>query len=161
MRKIDTLFAAYSESHQTAFNKKIHYFCVPAIFFSLLGLLYLIPVYKLFLPFLDIGIAKHINLATIAIVISVAYYFSLSVRLGVSMLILLVLALVLIHLLELNQFMPMWILMLVVFIIAWIGQFVGHKHEGKKPSFFEDLQFLLVGPAWTLKHLYDRLGVRL
>ena len=161
MRKIDTLFAAYGESHQTAFNRKIHYFCVPAIFFSLLGLLYLIPVYKLFVPIIGLDIAKHINVATIAIIISTIYYFSLSIRLGMSMFVLLVLALGLIHVLELNQFMPLWLSMLVIFVVAWIGQFIGHHHEGKKPSFFEDLQFLLVGPAWTLKHLYDRLGIRL
>ena len=34
-------------------------------------------------------------------------------------------------------------------MIAWIGQFIGHKIEGAKPSFFEDLQFLLIGPAWV------------
>ena len=52
------------------------------------------------------------------------------------------------------------VLSMVVFVVAWIGQFVGHKIEGKKPSFFEDLQFLLVGPAWTLAPLYERLGIR-
>ena len=161
MKKIDTLFAAYGESHQTALNKKIHYFCVPAIFFSLLGLLYLIPVYKLFLPFIDISIAKHINLATAAIIVSTVYYFSLSVRLGVSMFVLLVLALEIIHILEIKQFMSLWLMMTLIFVIAWIGQFIGHQHEGKKPSFFEDVQFLLIGPAWTLKHLFDRLGMRL
>lgn len=36
------------------------------------------------------------------------------------------------------------------FVFAWIGQFYGHKVEGKKPSFFKDLQFLLIGPVWCM-----------
>lgn len=47
-----------------------------------------------------------------------------------------------------------------IFVLAWIGQFIGHKIEGAKPSFFKDLQFLLMGPAWLLSFLYDRLGIR-
>jgi uncharacterized membrane protein YGL010W len=42
--------------------------------------------------------------------------------------------------------------------VAWIGQFIGHKVEGRRPSFFTDLKFLLVGPMWTLHKLYKRSG---
>lgn len=48
---------------------------------------------------------------------------------------------------------------LFIFVVAWIGQFVGHKIEGAKPSFFEDIQFLLIGPAWLLSFVYDKIGV--
>jgi uncharacterized membrane protein YGL010W len=47
--------------------------------------------------------------------------------------------------------------MLAVFAIAWLGQFIGHKVEGAKPSFFKDLQFLLIGPLWLLSYVYQRL----
>ena len=49
---------------------------------------------------------------------------------------------------------------LIIFVIAWIGQFIGHKIEGKKPSFFEDIQFLLIGPAWLLSFIYNKLGIK-
>ena len=55
--------------------------------------------------------------------------------------------------------MPLWLFSLFVFVVAWIGQFVGHKIEGKKPSFFEDLQFLLIGPAWLMHFLYKKAGI--
>lgn len=161
MRKLDQLFVIYSDSHQHPLNRKIHYVCVPAIFFSLLGLLYLIPAYKLFTPFVDISIAKHVNVATGLIIFATGYYFTLSMRLALSMFVLLVFALAAIHVLELVSPMPLWLLMSSVFAIAWIGQFIGHYYEGKKPSFLDDLRFLLVGPAWTLKHLYDRFGLKL
>jgi uncharacterized membrane protein YGL010W len=47
----------------------------------------------------------------------------------------------------------------VVFVVAWIGQFIGHIYEGHRPSFLTDLVFLLVGPMWTLRKLYQRLGI--
>ena len=48
---------------------------------------------------------------------------------------------------------------LVLFVVAWIGQFIGHKLEGAKPSFFKDLQFLLIGPAWLLSFIYKKMGI--
>jgi uncharacterized membrane protein YGL010W len=49
---------------------------------------------------------------------------------------------------------------IAVFVLAWIAQFVGHKIEGKKPSFFEDLQYLWVGPLFVLAKLFGKLGIR-
>lgn len=45
-------------------------------------------------------------------------------------------------------------------MVAWIFQFIGHKVEGKKPSFFEDVQYLWVGPLFVLSRLFVKLGVR-
>src|SRR5262249_2722390 len=50
--------------------------------------------------------------------------------------------------------------LVAVFVAAWIAQFVGHSIEGRKPSFFEDLQFLLIGPLWLLADGYRRVGTR-
>ncbi|WP_291074819.1 MULTISPECIES: Mpo1-like protein [unclassified Empedobacter] len=53
-----------------------------------------------------------------------------------------------------------WLVYLVVFIITWLLQFVGHKIEGKKPSFLKDLQFLLVGPIWLLGFILRKVGIK-
>ena len=53
---------------------------------------------------------------------------------------------------------PLWLIGIAVFVGAWIGQFIGHKIEGKKPSFFKDVQFLLIGPAWLMAFIYRRAG---
>ena len=50
---------------------------------------------------------------------------------------------------------------LSIFVIAWIGQFLGHKIEGKKPAFFKDLQFLLIGPLWLLSFIYNKLNIKI
>jgi uncharacterized membrane protein YGL010W len=47
----------------------------------------------------------------------------------------------------------------VVFVLAWIGQFIGHAIERSRPSFTEDVRSFLVGPAWLLGFVYRRLGI--
>ncbi|GIQ98483.1 MAG: hypothetical protein CM15mP4_3200 [Candidatus Neomarinimicrobiota bacterium] len=64
------------------------------------------------------------------------------------------------HLIEQNYQRPLWIFSVIIFVIAWIGQFIGHKIEGKKPSFIKDLQFLLIGPAWLLSFIYKKFGIK-
>ena len=45
---------------------------------------------------------------------------------------------------------------LMIFVVAWIGQFDGHHIEGEKPSFAKDLQFLLIGPLWIVEKLSSK-----
>jgi len=52
----------------------------------------------------------------------------------------------------------MW-LAVGVFVVAWVAQFVGHKIEGKKPSFLTDLAYLLIGPAWIVAKIMRRLHI--
>ena len=160
MRKIDKLLKLYGESHQTSFNKKVHFVCVPAIFFSVLGLLYCVPVSGLFSSLVSDPWLKYCNLATLLVVGGIVYYATLSTKLMISMVIASIASLYLIMLIDQNPFVPLWIVMVAIFVIAWIGQFIGHKHEGKKPSFFEDIQYLMIGPAWTISHFFDRIGAR-
>jgi uncharacterized membrane protein YGL010W len=53
----------------------------------------------------------------------------------------------------------LWLTSVTIFAVAWIGQFIGHAIEGKRPSFLEDLQFLLIGPLWLLAAAYRKIGV--
>ena len=56
--------------------------------------------------------------------------------------------------------MPVWLISLIIFVLAWIGQIIGHKIEGKKPKFLKDLQFLLIGPAWLLAFIYKKINIK-
>jgi uncharacterized membrane protein YGL010W len=62
--------------------------------------------------------------------------------------------------LERSSAVPMWSICVLAFVVAWIGQFIGHAIEGKRPSFFKDVQFLMIGPLWLLADVYRRLGIR-
>ncbi|CAN5463825.1 DUF962 domain-containing protein [soil metagenome] len=152
MTNIQQWLSEYGESHQNDTNKTIHWICVPAIFFSIVGFLYSIK-----LPFEITG--HRVNIALIAFVLIIFYYFLLSKTLWIGMFLFGSICLLLCHLIELKFFMPLWAFSAVIFIAAWIGQFYGHKIEGKKPSFFKDLQFLLIGPAWLMSFIYKRIGI--
>jgi len=152
MPTIQQWLSEYGESHQNETNKTIHWICVPTIFFSIVGLLYSIK-----LPFSMAGI--QLNVAAIVMVLVIAYYFSLSKTLWIGMLLFGLACLILCHLIEVGNVIPLWLLSLILFVVAWIGQFYGHKVEGKKPSFLKDIQFLMIGPAWLMSFIYHRLGI--
>ena len=140
MRKVDELFLRYGESHRNPKNEAIHWVCVPLITWSVLAALW----------------ALSPTAAYVGIAIAVAFYAWLSVRIALGMLA--VFALMVVPLTALGS--RTLVVAIAVFVLAWIGQFVGHAIEGKEPSFFEDVKFLLVGPAWLLHFVYRRAGIR-
>jgi uncharacterized membrane protein YGL010W len=155
MKTINQWLAEYGESHQNPTNKAVHWICVPLIFFSVVGLLFSIK-----LPFFSIGDMQG-NVALIVLGFTLIYYFSLSKSLTVGLLLFTVLCVYLCYLIEHSGFAPLWQVSVTIFVLAWIGQFWGHKVEGKKPSFLKDLQFLMIGPAWLMSFIYQRLGIAL
>ena len=140
MRRVDDLFARYAESHRDPRNKAIHWVCVPLITWSMLAILWW---------------ASPVA-AYVLIGVAMLFYLRLSITIAIGMLV--VTALMVVPLSQLGDAtLPVAI---AVFVAAWVGQFVGHRIEGKKPSFVEDVRFLLVGPAWLLGDFYRRVGIR-
>lgn len=156
MKKIDALLLEYGESHQNETNKAIHWICVPLIFFSVVGLIASIPAAPL-QQLVDGN--PYANWATVVLVLVVIYYVSLSISLAVGMMLFGVICLVLINMITRLNIAPLWLISLVIFVVAWIGQFYGHKVEGKKPSFLKDIQFLMIGPAWLMHFIYKKAGI--
>ena len=153
-RRIDLLLAEYAESHRHPLNKCIHWIAVPAIAWSLLAFLW--PV-----PLLVQGVyAPYVNGATLLMVLCVLYYLTLSWSLALGLLFCALAACISFAAYTQWFALPLWPAAATVFVLAWIAQFYGHWREGKKPSFFKDVQFLLVGPAWLLSSVYRRWGWR-
>lgn len=139
MKSVDQWFEEYGESHRNPINKLVHWICVPVITFSVLGILW----------------ALHPLAAAAAVGLALVFYILLSWQLALVM--------------ALQSLVMLWILSLmpsvfwpsvILFVLAWVGQFIGHQVEGRKPSFFKDLQFLLIGPAWLMGSVFRRLGWR-
>jgi uncharacterized membrane protein YfcA len=107
---------------------------------------------------LKVGEINWLNGATLLIATSLVFYARLSLPLTAGMAAISALSTSLILAYQAADLpWPLWSFALALFVLAWIGQFIGHKIEGKKPSFFKDLQFLLIGPAWLLNSVYRRL----
>lgn len=146
MKTLEQWLAEYSESHRDPRNKRLHWLCVPPIVLTVIGFLRLVPAGD-----------DTINAATVSAALAMLYYAALSWRLALG---------------TVAPFAVMYALvqwsyhglgaaghgtlMVAIFVLAWIGQFIGHHLEGRKPSFFKDVQFLLIGPLWLLADLYRR-----
>ena len=154
MSRLDELLDEYGQSHRNRVNKLIHWICVPVILWTVIALLWSIP----FPLSVDTG-GVPLNWATIVLLLAQIYYFSLSMKLGLGLLLYNVFMVQLTALVDETGAWPLWQIALALFVLAWIGQFIGHHIEGKKPSFFKDLQFLLIGPAWLMAHLYRAVGL--
>ncbi|MFT7461226.1 MAG: YGL010W-like membrane protein [Planctomycetota bacterium] len=153
MKTIEQWLDEYNESHQNRINKILHWICVPLIMLSLLGLLWSVSI-----PVGIDNLSFSLNWAIVLMVFALIYYFLISPKLTLGML--LVSATMFLVLKALSSLhTPLWLISVVIFILAWIGQFIGHKYEGKSPSFFKDLQFLLIGPLWLLSFIYRKLGI--
>jgi uncharacterized membrane protein YGL010W len=139
-RPIDVLLARYGESHRNPVNELIHIVCIPAIVFSLLGILW----------------ALHPAVALLVVAAALAYYVTLSRTFALGIGVMAGAMLLVLAMLPDGTVLPTSI---GVFVAAWLGQFVGHHIEGKKPSFFDDLRFLLIGPLFVLSILYRRIRV--
>ncbi len=152
-RLVDRLLAEYGVSHRNGTNKLIHWFAVPMIVWTVIALLWSIPVPSAF------AAVPYLNWCTIALLLTIIYYFYLSAPLAIGMILYCLIAIVLTAWYDANGPTPLWQLALAVFVVAWVAQFIGHHIEGRKPSFFKDVQFLLIGPAWLLHFLYRKLGI--
>ena len=151
MRTYNEWMDEYGVSHKNPTNQAIHKVCVPLIMLSLLGMLWVIPMPEFFhqVPFL--------NWATLFGVACLGFYLTLNIKMLLGML-----AQFIMMGFICSQVYPTGYLLnlsVAVFVLAWIGQFYGHKVEGKKPSFMQDLVFLLIGPLWVTRFLYKKLGI--
>lgn len=152
MRSINEWFGGYSADHQNPTNRWLHWICVPAILWAAIAALWLIPVSPM--------MGRPGFWCGLVMVAAVAFYWRLSHPLGAAMLVVFIVFGALTEWLY-RSLGPTHLLWLAsgVFALAWIGQFVGHMIEGRRPSFLTDLSYLLIGPAWLTGKIMRRIGI--
>jgi len=151
MRTMQEWLESYSRDHQNPVNQRLHWLCVPPIVWAVIALLWAIPVPAAF--------ARPGAWAVLVMVLAFYWYWRRSHRLALALLVALALLGLLAHLLYLGLGpRHLCYLAVGVFVVAWVGQFVGHHYEGHRPSFFTDVSYLLIGPAWLMEKLLRKLG---
>ncbi len=134
MKTLQQWLDEYAVSHQNPTNKLVHWFCVPAIFFTVVGLFYSIPVGT---P----GTLTEGLMAKIMVTLVTIYYFTLSKSLSVGMLLFSLYCLWLCYTIQTTFGLNLAYTSLFIFVLAWIGQFWGHNVEEKIPWVLKDLKF--------------------
>jgi uncharacterized membrane protein YGL010W len=148
MRTAQAWLDEYAQSHLNPCNQLLHFACIPLIVFSVVCALKAIPFGTVW-----------VNAASIVIVAALIYYWLLSWRLAFGATAILALFYAGVLAVEAAVGSSLIWVALAIFVLGWIGQFVGHQIEGVRPAFFKDMQFLLIGPLWEMAHLYRRFGL--
>ena len=151
-RDVDRWLGNYSQDHRNPTNIIVHWICVPLILWTVIALLWIVPV--------PAAIGRPGLWAGVGMFLALSFYLRLSRPLGFAMLIAFVALGIITEALyrALGPMNLLW-LAIAVFVAAWVAQFVGHKIEGKKPSFLTDVAYLLIGPAWLVAKIMRRLGI--
>lgn len=151
MRTFNQWMEEYGVSHQNPTNQLVHKICVPLIMFSVIGFLWCIPTPGVFqtIPFL--------NWATLFVVYCLGFYLYLSFIMFIGMLLQTLIMCFFAH--QIYQTGNLLLVSAIIFVLSWIAQFWGHKVEGKKPSFLQDIVFLLIGPLWVTRFFYKKIGI--
>jgi uncharacterized membrane protein YGL010W len=151
MRTFQEWMREYAVSHTNPTNQLIHKICVPLIMLTVIGFIWAIPTPAIFasIPFL--------NWATLFVLGCLIFYLTLNFKMFLGMLVMTGIMFFICRTLE--QFGILLPFCIITFVLSWIAQFYGHKVEGKKPSFFQDLAFLLIGPLWVLRFFYKKMGI--
>lgn len=151
MRTYQEWMDEYGVSHKNPTNQLVHKICVPLIMLSILGVLWQIPRPEIF------QISPYLNWASVFCALCLCFYLTLNFKMFLAMLVQTSLMIFICH--QIDQTGILLPFSLIVFVLAWVGQFWGHKIEGKKPSFLQDLAFLLIGPLWVTRFLFKKMGI--
>ena len=140
MSVLTRLLESYEKNHQNPINEAIHMIAIPLVMFSILGMT---AAFNIFLEYILVGIV-------------IFYYLKLSKIAALLMLVWLLIYLGLVVLLK-----PYIIeISVLLFAFGWILQFLGHFIEGKRPSFFEDLRYFLIGPLFVVQKVISKFGIK-
>ena len=141
MTPIQDLFKEYEQTHRHPVNQMFHMICIPFLVWSVLGVLWSF----------KISYGGLINGATIVVPLAILYYSTFSRQL--AFILFLVGAVMLTFCAYFDRHSLLVLLSIIVFFLSWTGQLVGYHFEGMRPTFFRDLQFLLIAPIWIMARL--------
>lgn len=152
MRTLEEQITQYAAYHRDRRNIATHFVGIPMIVFSI--------VLALTVWNAPLG-SVRLSAAVVVAVIASIYYFKLDFVLGVAMAVYLAMNCVVAHefALMLGSANSLWSA-LAIFVVGWILQFWGHKFEGMKPAFFDDIMGLVIGPLFVMTEVFFMLGLK-
>ena len=151
MKTLTDQLSQYAGYHRDTRNISTHFIGIPMIVVAVATLLAR--------PGVEIG-GIGVSLATLVTLVTAVYYLRLDLRLGVVMAVLLALSLWFAQLCAASS-KSLWLSVGVgLFVVGWAFQFVGHRYEGRKPAFVDDLIGLIIGPLFVVAELGFLMGMR-
>lgn len=162
MRTLEEFLNEYAKTHMNPVNSAIHMICVPIIVVFTLGLAWGLTdlIYGTALAGKTIGGIDAfllLNGGTLGALFMLQFYARLNIKLLAFMAVFIAFSLWVLYSLHIAG-QNVLLISAVVWVAAWVGQFIGHHVEGAKPSFTDDLVFLFIGPAFVLNKVLRKTG---
>ncbi len=148
MRTLEQHITQYAAYHRDQRNINTHFVGIPMIVFGVL------------LAFSQISFGS-VHAGWLVAVVAMFYYLLLDRPLGFAMAIYLFVTTAVASLVTAKTSVPIaLILAAVIFVAGWALQFLGHKYEGVKPAFTDDVMGLAIGPLFVMTEVFFLLRLK-
>ena len=151
MNETEDWLTRYEQTHTDLRYPAIYWAAVPMVVVGLTGLLWGLGV-----PTQFTKISPLLNWGSAFLMVTAIYYFIISLSLAIGLLPFL-LGLAAIQVWLTNSGLPAAGISTGLLIAGTVGLTVGRS--GSARAVFQDLQLMMIGPAWLLSVLYRRFGI--
>jgi uncharacterized membrane protein YGL010W len=153
MTETDGWLKHYEESHRDVTYPGIYWAAVNMVVIGTVGILWTLPIPDEFFE-----ISPLLNWGTAFLMASAVYYFIISVSLAIGLLPYVLGVAAIQTWLSQSDFSPFRV-SIGLLVAGIIGLFMGHRNKSSLRPVLQDLQLMMIGPAWLLSVLYRRIGI--
>ena len=151
MTDIDNWLIEYEKSHVTNHNPLAYWMAIPMIIVGFSGLLWSLPI-----PAEFKNISSLLNWGSAFLMVTTIYYFIISLSLAIGLLPFL-LGLSAIQISLVNTGLPALEISIGLLTVGIVGLAI--SRQGSAAAIAQDLQLVMIGPAWLLSILYKRFEI--
>jgi len=155
MSETDGWLKLYEDTHQDLTYPVIFWAAVPMVVLGTVGIMWTLPI-----PDEFFDISPLLNWGTAFLMAAAVYYFIISVSLAIGMLPFFIGIAAIQTWLVQSDFSPLRV-SIGLFVAGVIGLWMGHRNKSSLRPVLQDLQLMMIGPAWLLSVLYRRIGIPL
>ena len=153
MSESDNWLLRYEQNHSDLDNPWVYWAAVPMVVTGTVGVLWALPV-----PVEFYAISPLLNWGSAFLMAAAIYYFIISLSIAIGMLpFLLGLATLQLWLTDSNY--PAVGVSVGLAVAGAVGLAMGRRGAGGIRAILEDLQLMMIGPAWLLSVIYRRFGI--
>jgi len=153
MSESDNWLLRYEQNHSELNNPWVYWAAVPMVVTGTVGLLWALPI-----PAEFYEISPLLNWGSAFLMAATIYYFIISLSIAIGMLpFLLGLAALQLWLTASNY--PALGVSIGLVVAGTVGLALGRRGTGGLRAVLQDLQLMMIGPAWLLSVIYRRFGI--
>lgn len=153
MSESDNWLVRYEKGHTDLTNPVVYWAAVPMVVVGTTGLLWSLPA-----PIEFYEISPLLNWGSAFLIATTVYYFIISLSIGIGMLPFM-LGLASLHLWLASSGYPAFGVSVALLVAGTVGLWLGRRHTGGLARVLQDLQMMMIGPAWLLSVMYRRFGI--